>query len=788
MNIHLKNPHGKYYLLLAIFFVKASAFASSGPLLPAAEMVSSQAEKVAYISSINQLNAYRRNEISFQALLQLKVYVIRQRSENSTNVGMKELQEKLIREIDAAIELRQHIASELFETAVPLVEKAQKETLTSQEHSTLQQIFETASSPGYPRQEGFMLLKSSYDRVVGVLGAQNLLEMSRSLVEKSKNEALSADEDARLMSALEYAVDPKCSLREQFVLLRDAFESNKRELVRRRRLNAFSNFANSEVQEDGQRGGVQKVTNLQKSSPQKSNAAAVTKKTNSRDYLELARKGDFETIERDISLIGDINARDKNGNCLLQFAAESGNLPLIKLLLSRGAQIDLRDKEGRSALYYSAQCGHAEVAGVLIKQGADLVGTSNDGWHPIHMAAGNNHRTIVELFVSNGVNVNCRGNNGWTPLHMAVENGHLELAQLLISRGADVNAADSASWTILHTAAFNGNADMVQLLLSRDANTYATNASGNTALSIARAKGHKRVIKLLLAVKSDVKASAKPVSLDFAEFSSPENVTRLHDEDYTPLHIAVLSGNRELVALCLRQSEFSRKPTKKGITALHMAVERGDIEIVELLLKENFDINALTCDHWTPLHYACGMGHAELVALLLARGANVRARDNEGWTPLYFSVINGNTQVVRNLILWGGANLLQDLDNEGCTSLFVAASIGRKEIVELLLSFDEALANLCETTGGWSPLHIASKNGHTEVVKTLISHKARLDAMSKLNWCPLHMALAHNHREVMEILVAEGANVQLALETAPTESIKKILREALMQARKKGGI
>lgn len=60
----------------------------------------------------------------------------------------------------------------------------------------------------------------------------------------------------------------------------------------------------------------------------------------------------------------DLNAR-MQGDTALIIAAESGNLPLVRLLLDKGARTDLRNKQQETAEAVARRSGYPEIAGLI---------------------------------------------------------------------------------------------------------------------------------------------------------------------------------------------------------------------------------------------------------------------------------------------------------------------------------------------------------------------------------------------------------------------------------------
>ena len=73
-----------------------------------------------------------------------------------------------------------------------------------------------------------------------------------------------------------------------------------------------------------------------------------------------------------------------------------------------------------------------------------------------------------------------------------------------------------------------------------------------------------------------------------------------------------------------------------GATPLHMAVLSDQREIAHFLIKESANINAPAQDEYggAPLHWAAVLGRVEIARQLIDAGANVNAIDKNGYTPL----------------------------------------------------------------------------------------------------------------------------------------------------------
>ena len=140
---------------------------------------------------------------------------------------------------------------------------------------------------------------------------------------------------------------------------------------------------------------------------------------------------------------------------------------------------------------------------------------------------------------------------------------------------------------------------------------------------------------------------------------------------------------------------------KRGNSPLHVAALTGHKDVAEVLLANGADVNARTGANTTPLHIAADFGHRDVAALLLANKADVNARDGGGETPLYAAALSGHADVAE-LLLAKGADVNARTTENGWMPLHWARTA---DVVKVLLT-NKADAN-ARAGNGLTPLDCA---------------------------------------------------------------------------------
>lgn len=466
-------------------------------------------------------------------------------------------------------------------------------------------------------------------------------------------------------------------------------------------------------------------------------------------YRELLLKGSNDTYKNHVAvaevakqldtLLKARMYRADDGYTLLHKAAEFEQTEIMSILVA-DFEVDINTKtlDGVTPLHLAVEKGHIEAVKLLGSEfNANVNAEKNNGYTPLHVAAENGHVEMVKLLVSDlCADLNARVGGGLTPLHVAVQKGHTEVVKLLVSElGADTNITFD-SLTLLHSAAKNNHVELVKFLLSvPGTDLNARTSIGCTPLFIAVISGNIEIVELL------------------GRFGADTTVKILNG--YVPLHEAVSQGNIDIVRLLVSElgADINAKG-KDGATPLMVASCFSQIEIIKLLVSLGADMKVKSDDGSTLLHVAAQQGHVELVKYLVAElGADTRAKNNIDYTPLFFAAYMGHVEVVKLL----GSEFRAEVnvkDGKGYTPLHEAAGKGYIEMVKLLVKLG-AEVNTQADDGG-TPLLMAAQSGQTEMVKLLVGeYCANMDIKSNEGWTPLLLAAKMGHTGLVKYLVSE---------------------------------
>ncbi len=174
----------------------------------------------------------------------------------------------------------------------------------------------------------------------------------------------------------------------------------------------------------------------------------------------------------------DPNESEPNGLTPLMWAARSGSIEAMTILLDRGADPGVRDAiNGWTALFHAIHKRQSDAVRLLLERGVDPNAAARR-LTPLAMAAADRDPVILELLLAHGADPRARGIGGSTALSVAVSGGalsdldrplfggcHPATVRALLKHDPTLRLPDSiAGREALWWARFHGCADVLKMV------------------------------------------------------------------------------------------------------------------------------------------------------------------------------------------------------------------------------------------------------------------------------------------------------------------------------------
>lgn len=366
------------------------------------------------------------------------------------------------------------------------------------------------------------------------------------------------------------------------------------------------------------------------------------------------------------------------GESPLILAIVERNVAAVKIYLDNGADLLHVGRSGDTVLSYAAKTGDLEMVTLLVQRGANVNGRGVNGLVPLQWAASHGHDTVIEHLLAQQADVaqccswaglvgiigaeRCPRSSGQGIWH-AARRRHATAVSSFLYRGGShlLDRCKHCHTTILDSCSVNPNptAFIGEVLLEyggpREVRlALLQNAMKREDFSQARMLGQN------CAGPDLVDSAGRPLLYSAIELSRPELLEAFW---YDGAASAVIDGNL-------------RSP-------LHLAASLGSEKIVRSLLKLGSDPNTRDMDELTPLQIAIHYRHDTVAAILVNRSSMLHDADSDHYLILHHAAAHGLPRLTKALLQLGIP--VDRIDAKGCTALHRAAACGHDNIVEQLL-------------------------------------------------------------------------------------------------------
>lgn len=212
------------------------------------------------------------------------------------------------------------------------------------------------------------------------------------------------------------------------------------------------------------------------------------------------------TIDNNLRLVSllmeygaNSNIEDHYGNNLLHIAVKNDSYSIINYLINKnGMDLDARDENGQTLLELYVTNNNIDLVKKLIENGADSSIKDRNGNNLLHIAAQNDAYNIISYLMSrNSMDLDARNENGQTLLELYVTNNKIDLVKELIENGADSSTSNSKGNNLLHIAARYGSSELINLLLKKGVKANRKNEDGRLPEKVAKKAKRKDIAKQL---------------------------------------------------------------------------------------------------------------------------------------------------------------------------------------------------------------------------------------------------------------------------------------------------
>ncbi|KAJ6016529.1 hypothetical protein N7540_011120 [Penicillium herquei] len=318
-----------------------------------------------------------------------------------------------------------------------------------------------------------------------------------------------------------------------------------------------------------------------------------------------------------------VDSRDATGRTPLIMAASLGEISVSNRLLESNAAINAEDEEKWTSLCWAASNGHDQAVEFLLRvPGVCVDHKDRQGRTPFSIAAKRGFIHIMHLLINNGADPHLpdkEGHSGFWWFLSVRRDSIDEFPNRLIRSGLDrtvnpfdlpgliwslptPNNKDQFGRTWISWAAEYGDDDIVGYFLEDEADTVDVNIRDGNEDTFSRTP-------LIWALEGQHTAS----------------VDLLKREDTISLHLLVddISSIEQgealgLVTSLLRAGYKPNLSDQKGRTPLHLACLRKNRELVSVLIEAGADLESRDHTGKTPLQYALEAQSKSVVDLLLS--------------------------------------------------------------------------------------------------------------------------------------------------------------------------
>jgi ankyrin repeat protein len=412
-----------------------------------------------------------------------------------------------------------------------------------------------------------------------------------------------------------------------------------------------------------------------------------------------------------------------SNDTLAHVAAQEGNLPMLRLLVSRKMSLQVPNNNGFQPIHYAAIKGQTSAIKFLAEEGV-LIDT------PVKIK-----KNIKDINTKDDINY--EEFEGATPLLLASMHGQIETTKYLLSKGADPKILTESGEGVLTSVRISDGKPRLDLF-----NSYPLSDQLQYVFpSIVNAVRLDDVSYLKLIY-------ARGISVD-AEILN----------ESTGLHVASRAGALNATQFFLEKGAYGLYPDRFGQTAFQLAAANESVEQFRLLLDYfNPDLSMVNNRKETLLYIATKANNIQHVMLLIHYRASLDEQNVQGFTPLHIAAQSGFKEIFE-LLLACGADYTKKTIVYKKLPQAMCSEKNAKEFEQILNKYIDIKNNAKQNE---SRLQLAVRAEHTKAVM-LLSHSSDVNDQDDEGSSALHEAvqIKNNALPIIKQLLKNGADIDL---------------------------
>ena len=496
----------------------------------------------------------------------------------------------------------------------------------------------------------------------------------------------------------------------------------------------------------------------------------------------------------------DLNETDASGITYLHDAVIKKDINAFEFLLSQKVNLNIKDSLGKTPLHYAIEENYTYAIKKLVIYGADVKIKDNDSKMAFEYASDETFKMLDSLWI----------NTFWE----GIKENKIELINLAINNGISIATISSNGNTALIEAINNNSKDAIAFLISKGA------FDKNALIELLKKDDADNFISLYSSINLDNKAKSSLIfkSIEIkairvinklAELNTDFDI--LNEKNKSPLMLAILNKNNDLITLFLDKSKNLEIKDENGKTALFYATDILDMKLTKRLIEKGAKVNQVDNLKNNILMYSVQKdNNLDLTKYLVTTGINLNQKNTLGKNAL---LISGENKAIKtlNFLISCGMDV-NATNNDGETLLFLATRWNNENFARYLLEkeinvsilsnkgyrasqyADGDLAEIIEnywTDTLISALHdgdfnlfkkayelgadytykdeesnniylIAVSNNNTDIVSYLLGRGFRINFTNYAGNSALHLAIYNGNTNLAKFLISKGIDSKAA--------------------------